>query len=404
MTPTIPSPKWLKDRRYLLSLVVLYLNFFLHGIGVSILGQSVVKEMLSAQWGTSVMGITSIAGALGLGRLIALPIAGPLSDKLGRRASIVIGGIFYVIYMLGIAMAVNDSLSGYTVAYVCAVFGGVANSFLDTGIYPSVGEIVPSAPGVATMGLKFSMAVSQIFLPFFLGLTMGDCTVVFWVCGIAYLLLAVAICFLPLPDADVRKTERTSFLTSLKEARFSIGSIALIFIGFTCTGTFQLWINCAQNFAKDVVGWSDPSILQSYYSVGTFLAIIVTSILTRKIKEMRFFVLYPAICLVALVCVVLLRTKAIMVFGAFAIGWAGAGGVLQLATSACNQLFPKIGGTMTALVMLASSLCNYTLLTAASSMTAHQVMMMNIVVTLVGIFLGLLVNLMASNTTSSDRI
>ncbi len=101
----------------------------------------------------------------------------------------------------------------------------------------------------------------------------------------------------------------------------------MILIGFTCTGTFQLWLNCAQNFAKEVVGW------------------------------------------------------------------AGAGGLLQIATAVCNMLFPKIKGTVTALVMIASSLCNYTILTAASYMTPSGVMTMNIILTLIGVLLGIFVNL-----------
>ena len=48
---------------------------------------------------------------------------------------------------------------------------------------------------------------------------------------------------------------------------------------------------------------------------------------------------------------------------------------------------------MTALVMIASSLCNYTILTAASKMQPSQVMIMNIVLTAVGVLLGLFVNL-----------
>ena len=77
----------------------------------------------------------------------------------------------------------------------------------------------------------------------------------------------------------------------------------------------------------------------------------------------------------------------------FIIGWAGAGGLLQIATSVCNMLFPKIKGTVTALVMIASSLCNYTILTAASKMQPSQVMIMNIVLTAVGVVLGLFVNI-----------
>ena len=57
------------------------------------------------------------------------------------------------------------------------------------------------------------------------------------------------------------------------------------------------------------------------------------------------------------------------------------------------MLFPKIKGTVTALVMIASSLCNYTILTAASKMQPSQVMVMNIVLTEIGVVLGLFVNL-----------
>ena len=120
----------------------------------------------------------------------------------------------------------------------------------------------------------------------------------------------------------------------------------MIIIGFTCTGTFQLWLNCAQNFAKENAGWADPSIMQTWYSAGTFI-----------------------------------------------IGWAGAGGLLQIVTLVCNMLFPKIRGTVTALVMIASSLCKYTILTAASKMQPAQVMTMNIVLTAIGVLLGLFVNI-----------
>ena len=55
------------DKKYLPSALILYLNYFIHGIGCSILSQQVVKEMLSEQCGLNdVMAVTSIAAALGL--------------------------------------------------------------------------------------------------------------------------------------------------------------------------------------------------------------------------------------------------------------------------------------------------------------------------------------------------
>lgn len=390
------------NKKYLPSALILYLNYFIHGVGCSILGQAVIKEALAAAWGIEAMAITAISAALGLGRLIALPFAGPLSDKLGRRISTAIGSCSYAIYLIGLALAFNAGTNGgYTIAYICAIVGGIANSFLDTGIYPAVAEIIYKAPGVATMGIKFFIAIAQMILPFVLGVAvtttasgLTSYNPLFYVCGIIYIVLFVLVLLFPLPDGDAKaEGKKEGLIDSLKHTHFSLESIAMILIGFTCTGTFQLWLNCAQNFAKENVGWADPSIMQTAYSVGTFLALIVTAFLTRKIKDVRFIVIYPVICLGTLIVVLLGQSQTLMIVGAFLIGWAGAGGLLQIATSVCNMLFPKIKGTVTALVMIASSLCNYTILTAASKMTPSAVMTMNIVLTAIGVLLGAYVNI-----------
>ena len=63
-----------------------------------------------------------------------------------------------------------------------------------------------------------------------------------------------------------------------------------------------------------------------------------------------------------------------------------------MATATVNDLFPKIKGTITSLVMIASSLCNYTILSAASKMTAMNVIIMNLIITIVGVALAVFVN------------
>lgn len=393
-------------KKYLPSMLIMYLNYFIHGVGCSILGQALIKESLATSWGVTAMSITAISAALGLGRLIALPFAGPLSDKLGRKISIGIGSGSYAIYLIGLALAFNAGPNGgYQIAYACAVIGGIANSFLDTGIYPALGEVWYSAPSIATMGVKLFISVSQMILPFILGMCVSTTAAglvsyntLFYVCGIAYVALLVLIMICPMPDSDEKaEGKKEDLLSSLKHTHFTLESIAMILIGFTCTGTFQLWLNCAQNFAKTVAGWENPSIMQTWYSAGTILALFVTALLTRKIKDVRFILVYPVICLVTLVVVLVMPSQMTMIIGSFAIGWAGAGGLLQIVTSVCNMIFPKIKGTVTALVMIASSLCNYTILTAAASMTPSGVMMMNIVLTIVGVALGLFVNMRYSH-------
>ena len=148
--------------------------------------------------------------------LIALPFAGPLSDKLGRRISTAIGSGSYAIYLIGLALAFNAGTNGgYQIAYICAIVGGIANSFLDTGIYPAVSEIIYKAPGVATMGIKFFISVSQMLLPFVLGVTVATTATgatsyntLFYACGIAYLVLLVLVMIFPLQIGRASCRER----------------------------------------------------------------------------------------------------------------------------------------------------------------------------------------------------
>lgn len=123
------------------------------------------------------------------------------------------------------------------------------------------------------------------------------------------------------------------------------------------------------------------------------VALVVTSLLITKFKQVRFLVIYPAISVVMLALVYVIKTPVICYIGAFVIGYSAAGGVLQMATATVNDLFPKIKGTITSLVMIASSLCNYTILTAAAKMTSSQVIVMNLVITIIGVVLALFVNM-----------
>ncbi len=381
------------NKKYLPTALILYLNYFIHGIGCSILSQQVVKETLAAQWGIeSVMTVTAVAAALGLGRLISLPFAGPLSDRLGRKISVLIGVASYVIFFMGIAFSPSVQI-----AYVAAVLGGIANSFLDTATYPAVTEIINKYTGIATMGIKLFISISQLLMPFFLGVVAGTSMsylTLAIVAGIAIAVLGVLAIFAPFPTtASAGKSE--SFISSLKNANFSLESVALILIGFTSTATFQLWLNCAQTFGKEVAGIPSESVsvMQTYYSAGTLVALFITSILITKFKQVRFLVIYPAISVVMLVLVYLIKSPTICYIGAFVIGYSAAGGVLQMATATVNDLFANIKGTITSLVMIASSLCNYTILSAAAKMTATSVIVMNIVITVIGVLLAIFVNM-----------
>ena len=130
------------NKKYIPSALILYLNYFIHGVGCSILGQAVIKEALAASWGVEVMAITAISAALGLGRLIALPFAGPLSDKLGRRISTAIGSGSYAIYLIGLALAYKAGTNGgYQIAQSLFAIG--SGGWFGTGLFKGQPDTIP---------------------------------------------------------------------------------------------------------------------------------------------------------------------------------------------------------------------------------------------------------------------
>ena len=132
-------------------------------------------------------------------------------------------------------------------------------------------------------------------------------------------------------------------------------------------------------------------------------ALVITSLLITRFKQLRFLVIYPAISVVMLVFVYIFKTPVICYTGAFVIGYSAAGGVLQMATATVNDLFPKIKGTITSLVMIASSLCNYTILSAAAKMTSTAVILMNIGITAVGVLLAVFVNVRYQTLVNKNK-
>ena len=376
------------NKKYYPSAFILYLNFFIHGIGASILSQ--YKADLAIQWNCSAEQVLLVIAAMGLGRLITLPFSGPLSDKLGRRISTLIGILSYAVYFVGVVYAPNMYL-----AYIAAIIGGAANSFLDTGVIPACVEILKPNSGLATLCTKLGISLGQLVLPYMI-LFVADNNMsfrtLFILMAVCIAIIGVLVVKLPLPKDEKEEGKEEK----LKHAKFTPESIALILIGFTCTSTFQLWLNCNQELGK-MAGMTNPQTIQTYYATGTILAVLLTAVLVKKIKQVRFLAVYPLCALLSLVAVYFVQTPLMCQVVGFLMGFFAAGGVLQLATATVNDLFPQIKGTITSIIMIASSLANYLILSLASVVSAGSgplgVVILNIVITGLGVILAIFVNM-----------
>ena len=221
------------------------------------------------------------------------------------------------------------------------------------------------------MFTKFSMSVAQFILPFMIGFvasSMLPFKTIFLVCAVAIAIDGILIAILPFPATNGGEVKSNESVEKEK-MKFTPASIALICIGFTCSSTFMLWLNCNQELGR-LYGLANPAQIQSLYAFGTVCAILMSTVLIKKgIKPVKILIIYPAISAIMLLAIYFIKTPVITLVGGFVLGYSAAGGVLQLCVSTANEMFPKDKGKITSIVMIASSIANYVVLNVASALT-----------------------------------
>lgn len=392
--------------KYMPTALALYINYFVHGMGAIILSQNM--DALMQQFNTDRAGVSYVISGLGIGRLLVLFVSGALSDKFGRKPFVLLGIVTYMIFLGGILVAPNVS-----VALILAILAGMANSFMDSGTYPALMEAFPESSGSANIIIKAFIAAGQFVLPFIISFLIANDLwygYSFLFCIAIFVINGLFLLKLQFPAHKVEKAEVKEEIVSESnepKSNFWIEGIALILIGFTATATFYIIQNYLPTYGQEVAGMEKSAALKliSLYSAGSFTAVVVTSILVAKwIKQVRFVFVYPLISLVMLVLLYLFPSPMMCVVGSFVIGYSAAGGVLQLALTTMSELFPKNKGTITGIVYTASSLASSVLpalIGVIASSNVSNIMLLNIVITAIGVVLALIVNIRYNMTMSS---
>ena len=244
----------------------------------------------------------------------------------------------------------------------------MANSFLDTSITPSCMEIFKEKGAIANIFTKLSISIAQFLLPFAIrGAAARNLPfhTIFLAAAAIIVIDGLFLVFLPFPpfirpEKNAEKRDRL---------RLTPVSIILILLGFTTSTTFMLWMNCNQELGA-LYGLADPSRAQSFYSVGIVIALFVNAALLRRgVRPVKILIGYPLAALVSLGAIFLVQKPVMVLAGGLLIGFFGAGGVLQLVVAVANERFPKHRGVITSIVMIASSVANYAMVSLAGLLT-----------------------------------
>ncbi|WP_025692247.1 MFS transporter [Paenibacillus zanthoxyli] len=384
--------------KYMPTAISLYINYFVHGMGAIIMAQNM--DYLTKQLHTDTTGVAYVISALGIGRLLVLFVSGVLSDKFGRKPFVFTGMAIYSLFFAGILIAPNVS-----VAFIFALLAGMANSILDSGTYPALMESFPETPGTANVIIKAFISAGQFALPLIISFLISSDLYYgysFLLCIAIFIVNGLVLSRLKFPDHKVQAAPAASSESGSKfrnKPNFWIEGICLILIGYTATATFYLISVWLPKYGEQVVQMSKTSSLQliSYYSIGSLLAVFVTSYLVKSlVRPVTFVLLYPFISFVALLVLWQVRTPLVCVISAFVIGFSAAGGVLQLALTTMSELFPSSKGKITGIVYTASSLATFSIpvITGILSKTSiSNIILFDAIITFVGVLLAIIVNM-----------
>lgn len=373
---------------------VLYLSFFVHGFGAAILSQN--TKSFQVLWNTDAAGVLYVISALGIGRLITYPFSGAISDKFGRRLTVIIGCLVYIGFFGGILLAPNT-----TVAFFVAILAGVANGFLDSGVLPAVMEILVQSSGLASILSKLCIAIAQYILPVMVtfwasnGLWFGW---TFVICIVLLAIISLLLTKLPFATVGEAKAETAADVVQVK-SNFWIEGVALIIMGYTATATFQVFLNINKDYGMTFLNMTEAAAgkIGSNYALGSIFAVCLNVVLVKWIKPVRMIVVYPALSLATLLWMYFVPSPIVAQIGGFLIGATCAGGVLQFLVSVMSDLFPASKAKAVSMIMIAGALCAFSITAIAGTVTSkfgvQYTLLISAVLAVVSIIASIVVNI-----------
>lgn len=383
--------------KYMPTAIGLYINYFVHGMGVIILAQNM--DALGKQWGTDSAGVAIVISSLGIGRLIVLMASGALSDKFGRRPFVYLGMFTYALFFAGILFSPSIA-----VAYIFGILAGIANSFLDSGTYPALMESFPESPGTANIIIKAFISAGQFALPLMVGLIVSTNMWYGWTFILAIIIFVVNGIYLfnkPFPDKEAsisdKPEESVNLSQPVRKVKFAVEGVCFILYGYIAQATFYLVSQWLTKYGYEIAGMGDAAsrALISYYSIGSLVCVFFTSALVKKkYKPVQFLVIYTFISFVALLVLWLFPTPLVCIIAAFVIGFSAAGGVLQLGLTVMAEMFPAGKGKVTGIFYTAGSIASFTipLITGQLSKTnIANIILFDVGIAFIGFLLALVI-------------
>lgn len=350
----------MKTTKYRLLIGSLYFNYIFQGMAAIILSQNM--DNLKNQWHASTTQVTLVMSAIGLGRIVSLYYSGYFSDTFGRKKTVVVAILSYVLFFFGVLFSPN-----YQFAFFFALFGGVSNAFLDTSTYPTLVEAYPDEKTNSSLSVlnKAFISLGQFILPFITrhllqkGLFFGWPFILCAVCLLANLGYLLFAKFPPLSSLSTKKQSNAEICEkSINKGIFKIDGAALLVFSFVSVSIFNIFILWIPQYAESmqIVSHENSLIFVSLYSIGSFASVFFTSGIVKKgINIPKLISFCVGISGLTLLWMLLAPSFLSTVVASLAIGIFAAGGIWQLGLALMLELFPSKKGKYTSYYSIATS-------------------------------------------------
>lgn len=394
--------------KYIPTAAGLYLNYLIHGMGVLLITLNMAH--LQEQWGTDKAGVSIVISSLGIGKLATI-VTGFLSDRFGRKPFIYLGILSYLIFFVGILLTKNIYL-----AYVFGIMAGLANSFLDSGTYPALMESFPHSASRANVLIKAFVSAGQFLLPFIISFLIWANLWFGWSFVIAaalFVLSGIYLLKMPFPDSQAAKKEEAPTAqaeTAVRPQANKRDMVIFTLYGYIGMATFYLVSQWLAQYGQFVVGLPYASAIKllSIYTVGSLVCVFVTAAFVKEVFSSAIaMIIYTGLSMISLLLVCLFPTPMMVTGFAFVIGFAAAGGVLQLGATIMAMSFPNGKGKATGIFYTAGSIASFTipLITAKlSQISIASIMWFDFLIAVIGFVIALYIGYRQLQARAAQKV
>lgn len=268
----------MKQKSSKFALYILMFNMFIAmaGIGLVI---PVMPQYLNS-FGLAGQALGFIIAAFSLGQFIFSPIAGDLSDSLGRKKLIIFGLIIFSASQLWFGMATHEWM-----LYAARFVSGIGGAFL----IPATMAFVADITSFEERGKGMGLLGASMSLGFMIGPAIGgflakvSLSFPFYMAALAAIVSAV-VSFMILPDIKneiIEKTKRVSLFAQMKNSVKTPYFIMLIIIFVFSFGianfqtTFSLYVDHKYSYT--------PQDIAIILTVGGFVGVIIQTVVIGKL-------------------------------------------------------------------------------------------------------------------------